>query len=324
MTANNNLPLVSIVIPTHNRKKKIVRLLNSILNSTYDLNRIEITVVDDASTDGTYQKINKDFTSLNLRLIHCNEEKLTAECRNIGLDNSEGKYVFFIDDDAILDPTTICLLVNFMEKNETVGISGPIILYWNNPEIIWCAGIKENLWTTLGRFIGKNKKYEEFRNPIICDAIPTAFMVRRSVITNCRFNSVLFPIQFEEIDFCIRVNRSGYVVCVVPWARIWHERPTATALRNPLRTYFEVRNRFLRHKLWSRNTAQYVSSGFFALFIPLIYLLISIFFTSDFLKTSKSIFNGLVDGMKLSFSIDGSIKCVEAYSKKSLVKLKSV
>ena len=303
--SSNGLHFVSVVIPTYNRKKKVIRLIKSVLASTYK-SRFEIIVVDDASTDGTYKEIQETFSENNVKIIRCHEEKLVAECRNIGLENSKGEFVFFIDDDVVVDQTTLSELVSFMQHNEKVGVAGPIVLYLNMPNVIWSAGIKENLWTTLGKFIGQNEIYGKFKHPIICDAIPTAFMVRRSIAIKLRFNSILFPIQFEEIDFCIRVNRAGYKITVIPWARVWHERPTATFLRSSLRTYFDVRNRFIRHKLWSINRTQYICSGFFSLFIPFIYIIISIKFSTDYTKTLKAILRGLKDGLYLSLKLKKS------------------
>jgi len=293
-------------VPTHNRKKKVIRLIKSVQASTYPSSRVKIIVVDDASTDGTYKEIQKTFAMSNVKVVRCFEEKLTAECRNIGLEKSKGKYVFFIDDDVVVDRIAISKLVEFMQHNEKVGVAGPIILHWNAPKVIWSAGIKENFWTAGGKFIGQNKMEGQFESPVICDAVPTAFMVPRLVATKIRFNSKLFPIQFEEIDFCIRVNRSGYKTVVVPWARVWHERPTATFLRNPLRTYFDVRNRLIGHKLWSVNRVQCVTSRMFALVRPLLYFIVSIGFTTDYIKTLKAILTGLADGLRLSLGPDDS------------------
>lgn len=300
----NGLPLVSVVIPTHNRKKKVSRLIASLLASTYPLSKIEIIVLDDASTDGTCKEIRGTFTASNVKVIRCFQEKLVAECRNIGIENSEGEYVFFVDDDVVVDRTTISGLVKFMQRNEDVGVVGPIILYLNAPNVVWCAGIKINFWTTLGKFIGRNETIERFKYPITCNAVPTAFMVHRSVATKFRFNSKLFPIQYEEIDFCIRINRFGYKVVVVPCAIVWHERPTATFLRNPLRAYFDARNGLIGHKLWSVNYMQYVTSLMVNLAIPLLYLIVSMRFATNYTKTLKAILKGLTDGLRLSLMLD--------------------
>jgi len=299
-----DVPLISIVIPTHNRKKKVIRLIKSILASAYPLDKMEIIVVDDASTDGTYEEIQKVFSIPHIKIIRCTTEKLVAECRNIGLENSRGEYIFFIDDDIVIDRMTIPKLIEFMQQHKSVGVAGPLILYLNKPNIVWSAGIMENLWTTLGKFIGRNEREEKFKNPIICDAIPSIFVVCRSIAIKFRFNSKLFPIQFEEIDFCIRIKRSGYRIVVIPWAKAWHERPSASFLRSPLRTYFEVRNRFIRQKLWSISYIQYIVSEIFALIISLSYAIISIKFSTNYMETLKCIIKGIKDGLRVALTLD--------------------
>ncbi len=57
-------PFVSIIIPTRNRKEKLIRLINSILKSNYPENKMEIIVVDNASTDGTFEYLSKTFKKL--------------------------------------------------------------------------------------------------------------------------------------------------------------------------------------------------------------------------------------------------------------------
>ena len=59
-------PLVSIVIPTRNRKNKLIRLLASIMRSSYPADRLEVIVIDDASTDGTYHVVRKEFPKVKL------------------------------------------------------------------------------------------------------------------------------------------------------------------------------------------------------------------------------------------------------------------
>ncbi|GAG23388.1 unnamed protein product, partial [marine sediment metagenome] len=61
-------PLVSIQIVTWNRKKELVRAIESTLNQTYP--NVEIVVVDNASTDGTAQAIAQQFPQVRLGQLH--------------------------------------------------------------------------------------------------------------------------------------------------------------------------------------------------------------------------------------------------------------
>jgi len=85
-------PLVSIVIPTHDRKEKLIRLINSILESDYPKDKLEIIIVDDASTDGTYEEITKIFPQV--KVVRNGRKRLVAASRNIGFQKSKGEFVF--------------------------------------------------------------------------------------------------------------------------------------------------------------------------------------------------------------------------------------
>lgn len=106
--------LVSVVIPTYNRKE-VFRSVKSALNQTYE--DIEVIVVDDHSE-----------TPAEERLAHIEDEKLTvlrhqqnengASARNTGIDEAEGKYIAFLDDDDRWKPRKIEKQIEKMEENE--------------------------------------------------------------------------------------------------------------------------------------------------------------------------------------------------------------
>lgn len=90
--------LVSVIIPTYNRERTILRAINSVLNQTYK--DIEVIVVDDCSTDKTVDIIKDNFPD-NHRVKLYILEKNSGACvaRNRGIKCSKGKYVAFLDSD---------------------------------------------------------------------------------------------------------------------------------------------------------------------------------------------------------------------------------
>ena len=301
-------PLVSIVIPTHNRKEKVAHLINSILESDYPKDKLEIIVVDDASTDGTYEYIKKLFSQV--RVIYNEEEKLLAKSRNIGVRASHGKYIFIIDGDNLVDKNAIRELVEFMEKHPEVGVAGPIMYFLSDPDRIWCAGVKRNYWTTITKLIGFNTKDRSpFKEPYESEDFPNAFMVRREVFEKVGlFNSKLFPIHYDEGDFCLRVRKAGYKVMVVPTAKVWHDIPlpkqsraSTLHLTSPLRAYYASRNRIVFHWKWSRNMLQRIIALMASLAVTLYYI---IAVARDHsikgkCKIISSILRGVIDALKI-------------------------
>ena len=111
--------MISVVIPTHNRYNHLLKAVESVKNQTYK--NIEIIVVDDGSTDKSYEK-NID----GVKMIHL--EKSTknwlgygcgAHPRNVGMKEAKGKYIAFLDDDDIWLPEKLEKQVNAMKKTNT-------------------------------------------------------------------------------------------------------------------------------------------------------------------------------------------------------------
>ncbi|MBP6335489.1 MAG: glycosyltransferase family 2 protein [Bacteroidia bacterium] len=92
----------SVVIPTYNRLVQVQQSINSVLAQSYK--RIEILVVDDGSTDGSYEKLQELYIDApSVRLIR-QENKERAAARNNGLKHAKGDYVQFLDSDDTLFP----------------------------------------------------------------------------------------------------------------------------------------------------------------------------------------------------------------------------
>ena len=205
------LPLVSIVIPTYNRKAKIQRLIHSIWANNYPRNRIEIFVVDNGSTDGTREALARDHT---IKLILSAKNLYSAGGRNEGARHTAGEYIFFIDDDNVLDELCIGQLVEHFESSEALGIVGPLMLDYNHPENIWCAG---GVLDAYGRphhlYINKHMVNIDKQQAIPnIDYFPNAYMVRAEVMQRIQHDTELFPHNWAEQDFCLRAKALGYTL----------------------------------------------------------------------------------------------------------------
>jgi glycosyltransferase involved in cell wall biosynthesis len=120
MIESNKDPLVSVIIPTHNRARLVARAIESVLNQTYK--HLEIIVVDDASTDNTKEVIaGYDDPRISYLL---NERNIKAPAsRNRGIKIAKGQYISFLDDDDELLPQKIEKQVSkFLEAKKNVGV----------------------------------------------------------------------------------------------------------------------------------------------------------------------------------------------------------
>lgn len=95
--------LFSVVIPTYNRKEKVIRAINSTLKCFDSSLDFEIIIVDDESKDKTIEEIERlylnEIQKLKIRLV---QNKINQGCtgsKNIGYNNAKGKWVIFLDSD---------------------------------------------------------------------------------------------------------------------------------------------------------------------------------------------------------------------------------
>ncbi len=111
--------LTSIIIPSYNRAKVIPRALESVKEQKY--RPIEILLIDDGSDDDS-ERITEDWgagntdESLSLRYTW-KENGGPSSCRNIGIEQSVGDYVYFLDSDDYMHPNLLSDAVESLEKN---------------------------------------------------------------------------------------------------------------------------------------------------------------------------------------------------------------
>lgn len=91
---------ISIIVPCYNADKFIERCIKSIINQS--LEKIELIVINDGSTDNSLEIINKFKGNKIIKIISKQNEGLT-KTRNIGLSQAKGEYIYFVDADDYLE-----------------------------------------------------------------------------------------------------------------------------------------------------------------------------------------------------------------------------
>jgi GT2 family glycosyltransferase len=266
--------MVSVIIPTKDRFDKLERLLHQLGQDGYP--NKEVIVVDDKSAgqDRYQSEIYK-----SVKLVKNDQGPSLARCRNLGINQSKGEYLFLVDDDNVIDNNTISELVASYEKNDEIGVAGPMMYHFNS-NIIWCAGISRNYHTSKTTYRGSGQEDNGQFTATTSEEFPNAFMVSRKVIERIGlFREDLFPFHYGEADYCKRASLAGYKIILVPAAKVWHDFKAKDMIAHntrvtPNRAYYYGRNRVLFHRMYSKGL-QTLSFFIFeyALIIPA-YLLI--------------------------------------------------
>ena len=129
---------VSIIIPTYNEINLLPKCIESCLGQTMPKKAFEILIIDDCSTDGTYDVIQsyaKDFPDL-IKVIKTDKNSGGASIpRNLGIEFSIGEYLFFIDaDDTIASKTLENGYLLAKENNSDVVLISRLDCYQSGKE----------------------------------------------------------------------------------------------------------------------------------------------------------------------------------------------
>ena len=113
--------LFSIIIPVYNSEKYLFQCIQTVLNQKYS--NVEIIIVDDCSTDKSITIIRSFAKKHNNIKIICNKKNEgVSVCRNKGISNAVGKYIFFLDSDDYLINNGLEKLANLIQNNNGINL----------------------------------------------------------------------------------------------------------------------------------------------------------------------------------------------------------
>lgn len=109
--------LISVVIPTFNSEKYIYKCISTVLNQTYK--NFEIIIVDNSSSDDTLNIINS-FNSDKIRIFNIVNNGNISKSRNVGIKNSNGFWIAFLDSDDYWEKNKLELLSKKFDKYDLI------------------------------------------------------------------------------------------------------------------------------------------------------------------------------------------------------------
>lgn len=187
--------LVSVIIPTHNREKYITRAINSIANQILEGN-IEIIVVDDASTDNTFNIVNelKKESQIPIHYLKNDETMGGAYSRNKGALIAKGFYIAFLDsDDEWFDNHLETGLKKIKEK-KVKGIFSNFVISFGNSTINKKMKYNDNKYENIGDYIFIENG----------DARTSTLIFEKKAFDSIRFDVKL--LKHQDWDLVIRFN----------------------------------------------------------------------------------------------------------------------
>ncbi len=113
---------VSIILPTRNRLKSLTLTLDSLFTSLNDFNNWELFIIDNCSSDGTFKYCKEKYGDNSRVRILSNKIPSAYISRNMGIQNSAGEYLIFLEDDLIIPFDWFLKVNNLIRMNPEVGV----------------------------------------------------------------------------------------------------------------------------------------------------------------------------------------------------------
>jgi GT2 family glycosyltransferase len=213
-----------IILINYNNHDDTLKCLESISQAGYKKN---VLVVDNNSTTPGIDLIKAQFP--NTVLIKNKENVGFGRANNIGiqwvLNNTKCKYVFILNNDTIIEKTTIPLLIKSFNFSIRIAMVTPKIVFTENPHILWYGGgdidWKKGVPKTPG-FMGSASTESANLRRYVSFASGCAMLFKTSVLKELNGFDFRYFMYCEDMELCLRVQKKGWKILYEPSAIIKH------------------------------------------------------------------------------------------------------
>lgn len=229
-------PLISIIIPNKDHIDDLKRCMESIeQKSTYK--NYEYIIVENNSTDSATFEYYKKLEAENpkVRMVYWDGVFNYSAINNYGASFAKGEYLLLLNNDTeIINPDCLEELLGYCMRKE-VGAVGARLYY--EDDTIQHAGVVIGFGGIAGHcFVQQKRGTTGYCHRIICaqdySAVTAAcMMVKKSAFDAVGGLSEELAVAFNDIDFCMKLRKAGYLIVYNPYAELYHYESNPEVLR---------------------------------------------------------------------------------------------
>ncbi|WP_336185614.1 glycosyltransferase family 2 protein [Klebsiella grimontii] len=287
--------MIYIIVLNWNGITDTISCLESLLKLNYK--NTKIVVCDNGSTDNSIEKINKWYTSIDIKK---NLEYAKIDIVNVNnystLENTPGLYiidigknlgyaggnnvgikfalnqqdmdsVWILNNDTIVNENSLSLMRATLENDQNIGVCGSRLVYFDDREKLQgLGGLFNPVLCTSKHYKAYERADKIFDNENVSSnidyVIGASMLIKRAVLESIGGLCEDYFLYYEEIDYCIRAKKLGYRVFVCTESVVYHKEGASTKKNQKgiLADYYSVRNRLL------------ISKKFYPKYYALVYL----------------------------------------------------
>ena len=217
-------PLVSIIIPNKDEVESLDKCLQSIEKSTYK--NYEIIVVENNSVKDETFAYYKKIEAKGVKVVYWEKGFNYSAINNYGASYAKGDYLLLLNNDVeVITPDWLEEMLGNCQRKE-VGIVG-VKLYYPD-DTVQHAGIIVGIGGVAGNiFVGLPRRYTGYFHKAsvqqdLSAVTAACMMVKRSVYEAVKGLDEKLQVAFNDVDFCLRVRKAGYLVVYNPYAELYH------------------------------------------------------------------------------------------------------
>ncbi len=223
-----NEPLISIIIPNCDHVRDLKKCLNSITKkSTYK--KYEIIIIENNSknkeTFDYYEELEMQG-NIKVVIYESNKGFNYSAINNYGRKFAEGEHLLFMNNDTeVITKNWMEEMLMFSQRKD-VGAVGAKLYYPDDTiqhagTVIGIGGIAGHIFFQLDRF--KNGYFSRAMIQQNLSAVTAAcMMVRKNVFDETGGFEEELEVQYNDVDFCLKIREAGYLICWTPFAELYH------------------------------------------------------------------------------------------------------
>ena len=235
---------ICVVICSYNGCEDTIKCIESLQRQT--LQDFDIYVVDNASTDGTGDKIRQSFGE-DVHILSMTENLGGAGGFGAGIAHAAGlgyEYIALMDNDIIVDEKAMELMMASLEADEGLGAVGAKILWMHKPEVIFdfsnVIDVEHQKCHSPYRDIYDNERLQGLKET---DFVPaTAGIFRTEAILEAGSMPVDNFIYYDDIELGWNMLRKGWRMVCCGAAKVWHRSSNAHRKKDNFGEYYFKRN----------------------------------------------------------------------------------
>ena len=239
--------MVSIILVNYNGYQDTIECIKSL--NKMDYAEYKVIVVDNCSTDNSFEVLQENKNEYNFELLKADENKGFSAGNNVGIKyalSQDCDYILLLNNDTVVETDFLTKLLEGFKYSDKCGATISKILFYSKPDTLWYAGGSLNSRTARTEHWGYNTKDMPDNNRMtkVSFATGCCLCMARETVEKIGLLDEDYFLYDEDAEYSYRIQKYGYDIIYVPQAIIYHKVSASTGAGSPMSQYYMVRNKY--------------------------------------------------------------------------------